>query len=215
MGELRVTYGGSYVRRDHPYGSALVPVDDDDDDPDAYLMPFVDGLPVTGRNQSCGICGDHASWVHRLDPDKVTYREYGKGHTLPSFWTLCDSCEQAYQADDLDALVARSQEPHEDLSAEDLAETVRKPIEVFAAADLEVRPLQPSVRGPAREDPADALRREVQERLADAGVSGRFEVYGVNPGAHRRVSLVAAEPVTPQLTALLDAALDGIDYRFR
>jgi hypothetical protein len=35
----------------------------------------------------------------------VEYREFGKGHTLPHFWTLCDPCELPHRSGDEDAMV--------------------------------------------------------------------------------------------------------------
>jgi hypothetical protein len=66
-----------------------------------YPLGWLDGLPTSGRDQSCAICGNQAvAWVHRLDPDDARFRLWGKGHTLPTFWTLCRSCEDRHDAAD-------------------------------------------------------------------------------------------------------------------
>lgn len=55
---------------------------------------WVDGAPTSGIGQLCAFCGTReVAWVHPLASDLVTYRVYGKGHTLPNFWALCDRCE--------------------------------------------------------------------------------------------------------------------------
>jgi hypothetical protein len=67
---------------------------------------WLESLPTGAAGQSCAFCdNDAVRWVHALDPKLVQYRVYGKGHTLPTFWTLCDRCEQLYRAGDADAVV--------------------------------------------------------------------------------------------------------------
>jgi hypothetical protein len=39
---------------------------------------------------------------------------YGKGHTLPTFWTLCERCESLYAAGVDDKLIELMQGPSED-----------------------------------------------------------------------------------------------------
>ncbi len=82
--------------------------------------------------------------MHPLDPHLVGYRVYGKGHTLPSFWAVCDACEQRYQAGDDEALVQAMLAADVNglcESAQDIDELVRKPVNVFRRADLGARRL--------------------------------------------------------------------------
>lgn len=105
-----------------------------------------DEMPATGRDQSCAFCGDpHVAWVHPLSPDRVTYEEYGKGHTLPRFWTLCDRCEGIYRSSDEDSAVEVMRTSIASTWAwvedDDVEECVRKPLRVFRRADSGARPL--------------------------------------------------------------------------
>src|SRR4051794_37621684 len=60
----------------------------------------------TGIGQSCAFCGSpDVVWSHPLAEDPVAYREYGKGHKLPSSWALCERCEEIYSNADDDAAV--------------------------------------------------------------------------------------------------------------
>jgi hypothetical protein len=84
------------------------------------------------------------TWIHPLDPELVTYRVYGKGHTLPSFWTLCSRCEGRYCAGDFEALVTLTVDESPEWSweaREDIDECVRQPLRVFQRADLGARHL--------------------------------------------------------------------------
>jgi hypothetical protein len=99
---------------------------------------WVDGAPTNGRDQSCALCCSwDVAWVHRLASDLVQYRVYGKGHTLPTFWMLCDRCERSYAAGDDEALVRvmKSSDGWFWQTGEDITETVRKPLAVFRRAD--------------------------------------------------------------------------------
>ncbi len=56
-----------------------------------------DGLPTRSHDQSCALCGVHPPrWIHPLDPNQVQYRLDGSGYTLPTFWCLCNGCENSY-----------------------------------------------------------------------------------------------------------------------
>ncbi|MCZ4538472.1 hypothetical protein O4159_24075 [Gordonia terrae] len=97
----------------------------------------------------CSFCGrERAVWVHELDRNKVSFRKYGKGHTLAGSWCLCQVCEDAYQSGDEDRAVARMMVVNSEWNIDwhmaersgvidfDLEESVRKPLRVFRAADL-------------------------------------------------------------------------------
>lgn len=57
-----------------------------------------------GIGQSCAFCGSRdVVWNHPLAEDLVAYSEYGKGHTLPSSWALCERCEEVCSTADDDA----------------------------------------------------------------------------------------------------------------
>jgi|ERR1700710_904553 len=98
---------------------------------------WVDGLPTSGRDQSCAICGDRkVAWVHRLDADDVRFRMHGKGYTLPTFWTLCQPCEDIYSAGDHTA-IAQTMRTAPDWIAPDAAddEHIQAPLGAFIRAD--------------------------------------------------------------------------------
>jgi hypothetical protein len=77
------------------------------------------------------------AWVHPLDSRLVEYRAYDKPHTLPSFWCLCERCEDLYQAGDDDAAVEVTKAQMKGFwdTERDVDETIRKPIAVFRRAD--------------------------------------------------------------------------------
>ncbi len=105
---------------------------------------WVDGAPTNGRGQSCVFCGTQdVAWVHPLASDLVAYREYGKGHTLPTFWAFCDRCEGIYASGDVEAAVEvmRSSDGWSWVASEDVTECIRQPLEVFRRADLGARRL--------------------------------------------------------------------------
>jgi hypothetical protein len=90
------------------------------------------------------LCGTKdVAWIHPLASDPVAYREYGKGHTLPTFWALCDRCERIYASGDADAAVEvmRPSDGWSWVADEDVAECIRQPLEVFRHADRGARPL--------------------------------------------------------------------------
>jgi hypothetical protein len=99
--------------------------------------------PTSRHAQSCAFCGHEVAWVHPLASDLVAYREYGKGHTLPTFWALCDRCEGIYASGDVDAAVEvmRASDAWSWVAVEDVDECIRKPLDVFRRADLGARRL--------------------------------------------------------------------------
>jgi hypothetical protein len=106
--------------------------------PPEHPPGWVDGAPTSGRGQSCVFCGDSkVAWVHPLTSRLVWYQAYGKGHTLPTFWTLCERCEAVYRAGD-DGVAVELMKVHMEgfwETEEDVEETIRKPIAVFRRAD--------------------------------------------------------------------------------
>ncbi|MEO7262512.1 MAG: hypothetical protein ABI047_14850, partial [Jatrophihabitantaceae bacterium] len=75
--------------------------------PDDEAHPSRDGLPDAVTGQSCAFCGGpNVVWVHPLATDRVQFRKFGKDDTVPSFWTLCEGCEQLYQDGEDDQLIA-------------------------------------------------------------------------------------------------------------
>jgi hypothetical protein len=103
---------------------------------------WVDGAPTSGERQHCALCrSPSVTWVHPLNPDLVTYREYGKGHTLPTYWCLCGRCEDLYQAGAEAELVAIMQDAWQEV-AEHVDECIRKPLAVFRRADRGARELE-------------------------------------------------------------------------
>jgi len=105
-----------------------------------------DDLPRNSVDQSCPFCGStKVTWLHPLDRALVTFTVFGKGHTLPHFWTLCDRCEQLYRAGDDEAILrlAVAEGSWAERTLIDVDEQVRRPFEVFRRADLGARPLAP------------------------------------------------------------------------
>lgn len=96
-----------------------------------YVDPEHGWLPTTPRDQSCAICSNRdVIWLHPLAADSIRFRVYGKTHTLPTFWTLCDSCENLYVAGKDEMLVQRMSRIHGHWfweSPQDILETIRKP----------------------------------------------------------------------------------------
>jgi hypothetical protein len=79
--------------------------------------------------------------VHPLHADLVGYRKYGKGHTLPNFWCICQRCEDLYGAgddEDLVDIMKASRGWYWD-SDDDIEECLRKPLAVFRRADKGAR----------------------------------------------------------------------------
>lgn|GEM_PF-2734088 len=105
---------------------------------------WVGGAPTSRVGQSCALCGTRdVTWVHPLHPDRVAYRQHGKAHTLPTFWTLCDRCEQVYALGDDDAAIAlmRAADGWDHVPDVDVEECIAQPLAVFRHADLGVRRL--------------------------------------------------------------------------
>jgi hypothetical protein len=103
-----------------------------------WLHPQFGWLPTGPDQQSCAICtSPSVEWLHPLNPDSVTFRVYGKGHTLPTFWTLCSACELTYRAGDDSALVEiMKASDHWYETEEDVEQSIRQPLRVFRQADL-------------------------------------------------------------------------------
>jgi hypothetical protein len=95
------------------------------------------GVPTTNRDQSCAFCGrSQPRFAHRLDPTNVRFQVYGKGWTLPTFWTVCVGCEELVAGGDDRKLleVMRREESDRHLRKASLA--------AFRAADLGALPLR-------------------------------------------------------------------------
>ena len=109
---------------------------------------WVDGAPTSGLGQSCAFCGTReVAWVHPLARDRLTYRQHGEEHTLPTFWALCDPCEGVYASGDDDAAVEVMRDGEWPATDDDVAESVRKPLAVFRRADLGARRFDPEPPG--------------------------------------------------------------------
>jgi hypothetical protein len=102
---------------------------------------WVDGAPTSRIGQSCAFCGTrNVVWVHPLARDRLTFREFGEEHTLPTFWSLCDRCEEIYAAGDDDAAVEVMRSSSWSwVDEEDVGESIRQPLAVFRRADLGAR----------------------------------------------------------------------------
>lgn len=96
------------------------------------------GVPASNRDQSCAFCGaGRPPFAHRLDPAKVQFRAYGKGHTLPTFWTVCDGCEDLVARRDDEGLLRRMRVYHEFENEQYIATL----LVTFRASDLGPCPL--------------------------------------------------------------------------
>lgn len=101
--------------------------------------------PSTNHDQPCAFCGTaRPIFAHRLNPEHVEFRAYGKGWTLPTFWAACARCEALVARHDEDALL------HLMAHGEDDDTLRRASLEAFRAADLGSEPLA--------EGPPDTLR---------------------------------------------------------
>jgi hypothetical protein len=102
-----------------------------------------DGSPDAATDQSCAFCGGaDVVWVHPLATDRVQFRRFGKDDTMPSFWTLCESCEQLYQNGQDDQLIALMKVAGGWIwQGTDVEDVLRKPVDVFREADLGRRPI--------------------------------------------------------------------------
>ncbi|HTR70352.1 MAG TPA: hypothetical protein VMH41_09010 [Mycobacteriales bacterium] len=88
-------------------------------------------LPITNRDQSCAFCGgDRPRFVHPLARDRIAFRVFGKGWTLPTFWTVCDQCEASIEGGNDAKLRSRMTDRGTD---EELAQAS---LTAFRAADL-------------------------------------------------------------------------------
>ena len=101
-------------------------------DDDLGEPPTKDGLPLTNEDQGCAFCGDQApTWVHPLDPTKIAFRTANGTSTLPTFWTVCQRCEELVASGASDELALLSfQHEHDSLSE------AQQVVEVFRTADL-------------------------------------------------------------------------------
>ncbi|MDQ1554740.1 MAG: hypothetical protein QOK46_1818 [Microbacteriaceae bacterium] len=103
---------------------------------------WVDGAPTSGHDQSCALCGSaEVALVHPLEASLVTHRQYGKGHRLPTFWALCQSCEDLYQdrADVQIVEIMKSSAGWFWDFDDDVSERIQKQIAVFRRADKGAR----------------------------------------------------------------------------
>lgn len=101
--------------------------------------------PEHNQDQSCAFCGESRPvFVHRLDPEHVEFRVFGKGHTLPSFWAACTRCEALAATHDDDGLLRLMAGEEEDHLSRQAALTA------FRASDLGGHPLAEGPPDPVR-----------------------------------------------------------------
>lgn len=99
--------------------------------------PTKDGLPLTNEDQSCAFCGaDSPVWVHPLHESKSRFSAGGFNLNLPTFWTICQRCEELLAAGG-DAELVRLLLDHESDSLDAAADTLA----AFQNAELGARPL--------------------------------------------------------------------------
>ncbi len=101
-------------------------------------------LPEAVSGQTCAFCGGvNVVWMHPLATDRVQFRSFGKDDTPPSFWTLCEGCEQLYQNGEDDELIASMKLAGGWIwQGADVEDVLRKPVDVFRSADLGRRPIR-------------------------------------------------------------------------
>lgn len=86
---------------------------------------------------SCYICAAReAEWVHRLDPQKQSFRQYGKGYTFGGRVDFCDRCEDLYNRGADEALIELAARARELVDPAAVDEEIRNPLAVLRAADL-------------------------------------------------------------------------------
>jgi hypothetical protein len=134
---------------------------------------WVDGAPTGPTGHSCTVCGTRdVVWVHPLDGDKSRFQLWGKRHTLPPYWALCDRCEGLYQAGDQEALVELKRAGRHEYSHVD--EEVRTTLAAFGVADRGARRVA--------DPPAEVVRLLEQGFEPLYGYTGAVEeVWGVWP----------------------------------
>jgi hypothetical protein len=118
--------------------------DGDRDLPPGYVDPEYGWLPSTPDGQSCAICGEaNVVWLHPLAKDKVRFRVYGKQHTLPTFWTLCEHCERLYAAgidvELVDLMIRQATEDEIAWSDDAVNEEFGQQLSVFRRSDIGAR----------------------------------------------------------------------------
>jgi len=115
--------------------------DEADDGPHDRFAPT--GVPDSMSGQTCAFCGGvRVVWLHPLATDRVQFRRFGKDDTSPSFWTLCEGCEQLYQDGRDDQLIALMKDAGGWIwQGTDVEDVLRKPVDIFREADLGRRPI--------------------------------------------------------------------------
>jgi hypothetical protein len=84
----------------------------------------------------CELChAGEGEWVHQLDPAKLEFRKYGKGHTWADQVRVCERCDQLLRDQEFEALVAL-QVGVDPLTPGAIEEEIRKPFAVYCAAYL-------------------------------------------------------------------------------
>ncbi|HST48347.1 hypothetical protein [Jatrophihabitans sp.] len=115
----------------------------DDEDPHPDETSLQDGPPNQMVEQTCAFCGcRQVVWVHPLATDRVLFRRFGKDEVVPSFWGMCESCEQLYQNGQDDELIALMKSAGGWVwQGTEVDDVLRKPVDVFREADLGRRPV--------------------------------------------------------------------------
>ena len=107
---------------------------------------WVDGAPTSGELEHCAMCGDKpVAWVHPFAEDSREYRLFGKGHTLPHYWMLCEWCESV-SADGDDEALLRIMRPHQAFHIDgddDPIEYLRPTLAAYRRADRGAHRLAP------------------------------------------------------------------------
>lgn len=115
----------------------------DDEDPHLEDPSSQDAPPNQMVEQTCAFCGcRQVVWVHPLATDRVLFRRFGKDEAVPSFWGLCEPCEQLYQNGRDDELIALMKNAGSWVwQGTEVDDVLRKPVDVFREADLGRRPI--------------------------------------------------------------------------
>lgn len=92
----------------------------------------------TSKDWSCFGCDGPAVWLHVHRLSLISFRKWGKGHTIRQCNFLCDDCEQLYASGQDQVLVDRYLAKLYGQHGLDRHESGEKPVAVFSASDLAV-----------------------------------------------------------------------------
>lgn len=105
---------------------------------------WVDGAPTSGKHEHCAMCGNEpVAWVHPFAEESRRFLRWGKGHTLPQHWILCEWCETVSAEGDDETLLSimRNHQASTMDDSEDAVESLRQTLAAYRWADRGARRL--------------------------------------------------------------------------